>query len=395
MTPVKDRPIPTNSLISPHGGALVNRMVPAAEAPSARRSAASLLSVPITERTLADIQMIATGAYSPLIGFLGADDYASVVSSLRLVNGVLWPFPITFGIDRATASNVQEGDAVALSYAGDVAAVLHVESVYQPDKARDAAAIFKSVDRRHPGVAAFLDQGDTFLGGTLDVFGVRLPPAFPQPYLTPRDSRSAFRDRGWTSVVGFQTRNPIHRAHEYITKCALELVDGLFLHPTVGETAEGDLPVSVRMACYEAVVSNYYPRERVLLAANPSNMFFAGPREAVLHAIARQNHGCTHFIVGRDHAGVGRTYGPYEAQELVKRFSREDLLIQPLFFENSFWCKRTGGLATSKTSPSAESERIYLSGSDVRRIVREGGELPPELVRPEVAAILKEAQGRG
>jgi ATP sulfurylase len=263
-----------------------------------------------------------------------------------------------------------------------------VQSLFTPDKKKDARAIFRTDDEKHPGVHAFCAQGPTFVGGTLDVIKIQDHADFPQYNLTPRDTRRAIADKGWKTVVGFQTRNPMHRAHEYLTKCALELVDGLLVHPLVGSTKPGDIPAAVRMRCYEALLRNYYPASRVMLSINPSNMFYAGPREAVLHAIVRKNYGCTHFIVGRDHAGVGHYYRPTEAQELIRLFSKEDLGIEPVCFENSFCSTKVGGMATEKTAPAGAEDRISLSGSQVREMLAAGKIPPPEFTRPEVAKIL-------
>lgn len=375
-------------LIAPHGGKLVNRVVPSDQAKELAQKAKEYPQISVPERTLADIEMIAIGGFSPLEGFLNEEDYRNVVFDMKLTNGSLWTIPITLSTDAETRKKLAVGKPAAILVNGEIVAVLHVESIYSYDKKAEAKSVFKTEDDKHPGVQAVYAQGDVLVGGRLEALRLQQHDDFPQYNLTPRDTRRAFQERGWKTVVGFQTRNPIHRAHEFITKCALEIVDGLLIHPLVGATKKGDIPADVRMACYEVLIKNYYPQSRVMLAINPSNMYYAGPREAVLHALVRQNYGCTHFIVGRDHAGVGNYYGTYEAQELIKRFTRDELAITPLCFENSFWCKRTGGMATSKTSPSGPEEQVNLSGTQVREMLAAGKIPPVEFTRPEVAQIL-------
>lgn len=375
----------------PHGSSLINRLVPADEINTLREAARSMPQIPIADRLLADIEMIAIGGFSPLTGFLNEDDYKSVVENMRLANSLVWPIPITLTVDDAVRSKLKIGKPAALVNNGQTVAVINVESLYAYDKKEQAKRVFKTEDEKHPGVAAVYAQHATCVGGPLDVLALQDHSDFPQYNLTPRDTRRVFKERGWKTVVAFQTRNPIHRAHEYITKCALEIVDGLLIHPLVGATKQGDIPADVRMACYEALIKNYYPASRVLLSINPSNMFYAGPREAIFHALIRKNYGCTHFIVGRDHAGVGSYYGTYEAQELIRSFDPVELGIIPLCFENSFWCKKTGGMATAKTSSSGSADQVNLSGTQVREMLAAGKVPPAEFTRPEVAKILIES----
>lgn len=388
MTAVKESFNASNDLIQFHGGALVNRRVPQNEVASLTQKAQSFPSLTLTETQLADIEMIAIGGFSPLEGFLTQEDYNSVVSTMRLADGTVWPIPIVLGVSAAEKSKLKPGQPAALVFNGEIQAVIHVEDIYQVDKNKEAAHVYQTEDNQHPGVAALLARGEWLVGGKIDVLKVQTHPQFPQYNMTPRDTRRLFKDKGWKTVVGFQTRNPIHRAHEYITKTALETVDGLLIHPLIGATKKGDIPADVRMKCYEILIKNYYPNDRVMLSINPSNMFYAGPREAVLHALVRQNYGCTHFIIGRDHAGVGNYYGTYDAHVLIKSFSREDLAITPLCFENSFWCKKMKGMATNKTTNSTEAERVHLSGTQVREMLAAGQMLPPEFSRPEVAQLL-------
>ncbi|OVE78354.1 sulfate adenylyltransferase, partial [bacterium F11] len=367
MTPVLEK-AQTREIISAHGGTLINRLVPADKTASVIEEAKNYPQIPIGPRLHADIEMIGIGGFSPLEGFLPSDDYQSVLSNIRLSNGLIWPIPITLDVDQTVMKKLNVGQPAALVLDGTIVAILHVEDIYQFDKKMEARYIYKTEEDQHPGVAAVYSKKDYLVGGKIDVLKTQDHKDFPQYNLTPRDTRRAFHENGWKAVVAFQTRNPIHRAHEFITKTALEIVDGLLIHPIVGATKKGDIPADVRMKCYEVLIENYYPKNRVMLAINPSNMFYAGPREAILHALVRQNYGCTHFIVGRDHAGVGGYYGTFEAQDLIKSFSREELKIEPLCFENSFYCKRTKGMATEKTSPSQKDERIFLSGTQVREM---------------------------
>lgn len=382
--------VPTT--VPPHGGRLVNRVLPPERAQEMRERAPSLPQVRLTPRQLSDLQMIAQGAFSPLEGFMGRRHYLSVLRHMRLADGTVWPLPVTLAVG-GEAKGLREGREVALiSPDGQLAGILELEERYSYDKEEEARRVFRTDDPQHPGVAALLSQGDVLLAGKVWALEVDRGP-FPQYHRTPAETRAEFARRGWRTVVGFQTRNPIHRAHEYIQKCALEVVDGLLIHPLVGETKADDVPAAIRLRCYEALLEGYFPRERVVLSVFPAFMRYAGPREAVFHAICRKNYGCTHFIVGRDHAGVGRYYGPYDAQHIFREFRPEELGITPLFFENAFYCRRCGAMATAKTCPHPPEARVELSGTQVREMLQQGQPPPPEFTRPEVARILLEARG--
>jgi sulfate adenylyltransferase len=366
-----------SGLIAPHGGELVER---SGRAPD---DLEQLEPITLTPREVADLDMLASGALSPLTGFMGREDYERVVEEMRLAYGLPWALPVCLAVAAAP-----QGERVALADGdGRLLAVLDIEDVYPYEKEREAERCFRTTDDAHPGVARLYRQHDLYLAGPVTVFE-RLAPPFPALHKDPRETRGLFAERGWKRVVGFQTRNPIHRAHEYLTKCALETVDGLLIHPLVGETKSDDVPAAVRVEAYRALVERYYPSERVVVSAFPAAMRYAGPREAIWHAVCRKNYGCSHFIVGRDHAGVGDYYGTYDAQLVFDEFEPHELGIEPMFFEHSFWCRACGQMATPKTCPHPGDDHVFLSGTRVRELLAQG-ELPPaEFSRPEVAEIL-------
>jgi sulfate adenylyltransferase len=378
--------------IAPHGGILVNRIATLDQRQEFFDKAESLPRVQLSERSISDLQMIAIGALSPLKGFMGEADYRSVVKEMRLSNGLPWSIPITLSVSEAVADTLTEGALVRLdSPAGEFAGILELAEKYRYSKEEEALNVYRTDDLKHPGVQVVDQSGPVNLAGEVWLLERELDARFPQYQIDPAKSRILFKEKGWKTIVGFQTRNPIHRAHEYIQKCALETVDGLFLHPLVGTTKDDDIPADVRMRCYEILLDKYYPKDRVILAINPAAMRYAGPREAIFHALIRKNYGCTHFIVGRDHAGVGDYYGTFDAQHIFDEFEPSELGIVPMKFEHAFYCKVTEQMATTKTSPSTPEQRVHLSGTKVREMLRAGKLPPPQFSRPEVAAELAKA----
>jgi len=378
--------------IAPHGGQLINCVAKEAEKQEFLAQADTLPRVQMDERATSDLEMIAIGGFSPLRGFMEQTDYERVVNDMQLENGLPWTIPVTLSVTEEEAEPLQEGSWVRLDDPnGRFIGVLELTQKYRYNKAQEALNVYRTDDEQHPGVAVIYQKGAINLAGPVWLLARDPHPLFPNYQIDPAQSRAMFRERGWNTIVGFQTRNPIHRAHEYIQKCAMEVVDGLFLHPLVGVTKSGDIPADVRMRCYELMLNNYYPKDRVMLAIYPAAMRYAGPREAIFHALVRKNYGCTHFIVGRDHAGVGDYYGTYEAQEIFDEFDAEALGITPMRFEHAFYCQRTKQMATSKTSPSPPEERLHLSGTKVRAMLREGQLPPEEFSRPEVAQELVKA----
>ena len=375
--------------IAPHGGQLINRIATAVERQEFLDKADQLPRVQLDERATSDLVMIAIGGFSPLKGFMEQADYELVVEDMRLTNGLPWAIPITLSVSEEVAEPLQEGSWVRLDDPqGRFIGILELTQKYRYVKAHEAVNVYRTDDYNHPGVKVVYEQGPINLAGPIWLLQRDLHPLFPAYQIDPAQSRQSFQEKGWKTIVGFQTRNPIHRAHEYIQKCALEIVDGLFLRPLVGATKEDDIPADVRMRCYEIMLEHYFPQDRVILGINPSAMRYAGPREAIFHALIRKNYGCTHFIVGRDHAGVGDYYGTYDAQYIFDEFKPEELGIVPMKFEHAFYCTRTQQMATTKTSPSEPKDRIHLSGTKVRALLREGKLPPPEFSRPEVAAEL-------
>ena len=377
------------SLITPHGGKLIDREVRGAEREALLRAAATLPSVTVNARAEADLELIAIGALSPLEGFLGEADYLSVRDNRRLANGLVWSIPITLSATADERARLNVGQDVTLkTRAGQVIAVLHLAEIYSYDKQREAEAVYGTAEDKHPGVQVLYSQGEFLLGGKVSVLNHPNGNEFKQHRRTPAETRALFAEKGWQRIVAFQTRNPVHRAHEYIQKCAMETVDGLLLHPIVGETKADDIPADVRLRAYEAILENYYPADRTVLSVLPAAMRYAGPREAIFHATIRKNYGCSHFIVGRDHAGVGNYYGTYDAQKIFGDFTAEEIGITPMFFDNTFYCRKCDGMASLKTCPHDVSHHVSLSGTKVREMLANGEIPPPEFTRKEVAEVL-------
>ncbi len=369
---------------------LVNRVLTSQKRMKVLEELKEYPSVIASAEMIMDAELIATGGYTPIEGFLTNEDFESVLEHMHLVNGSPWTIPIVLPVDEKIAGGLKEGDdVVLLDSAKNSIAVLHLKEKFKYDKKRMVQKIFRTADEKHPGVAAIYGWGDFLLGGEIDLVN-RPKHVFERYNLDPAQTRKEFKERGWRTVVGFQTRNPIHRSHEYLQKCALEVVDGLFIHPIVGWTRKGDVPAEVRIESYEIVLNNYYPRNRFLLATLSTAMRYAGPREAIFHALVRKNFGCTHFIVGRDHAGVGDYYDPYDAQRIFYEFKEGELGITPMFFENAFFCVLCDAMATKKTCPHLKSTRIALSGTKVRELLLEDKRISEKVVRPEVAELLAE-----
>ncbi len=382
-----------SGLISPHGGSLVNRMAVGDRADQLAAKAASLPKIALSAKQACDLEMIAIGAFSPLTGFCGKADFESICTSMRLASGPAWAIPITLAVDDGVKETLSEGGQAALHHAdGTLLAVIDIEEIYPHDKKLEIPNVFRTEDAAHPGVKQVMDEGDWLIGGPVHVLSVtpeKQPgEQFTEHRLTPEQTRAAFEKNGWKTVSAFQTRNPIHRAHEYLCKCAQEITDGLLIHPLVGETKEGDIPADVRMECYQTIIEHYFHPDHTMLSVMPAAMRYAGPREAVQHALTRQNYGISHFIVGRDHAGVGDYYGTYDAQNIFDEFRPGEIGVEILKFEHAAWSHKAQGMVSGKTFPKIEGDQVFLSGTKVRELLSKGERPPAEFTRPEVADVL-------
>jgi sulfate adenylyltransferase len=376
--------------VAPHGGTLVNALVSGSEAETLKQKAATLPKITLDARELADLELIAIGAVSPIRGFLGQKDYASVLERMRLSDGTVWPLPLTLAVAEDVRPQLEVGkDAALYDAGGRLWGTIRISELYERDPLNEARWAYATEDKAHPGVAYLLSRPTHLAAGEVKVLPLPEDLPFAKYRFTPAQLREKIAALGWRKVAGFQTRNPIHRAHEHLTKLALEFSDGLIIHPLVGETKNDDVPAAVRFQVYETLVANYYPQHRTLLAAFPAAMRYAGPREALFHALVRKNYGINQLVVGRDHAGVGKFYGPLEAQQIFDRFTPDELGISPLKFEPTFFCKACDNLASVRTCPHDANTRVDLSGTKVRETLRAGGDLPKEFSRPEIAEILR------
>ena len=377
--------------IPPHGGRLIDRVLGGGALEEARERTSFLSRIALNARTMSDLELIATGAYSPLQGFMGRADYHRVLTEMRLANGLPWTLPITLAVRRADADALKEGDDVALVAPWDeTLGILHLEERYPYNGREEARLVYGTEDPRHPGAEYQLSRGDVLLAGPVDLIARPPLPGFESLRLDPAGTRARFHELGWRTVAAFQSQHPIHRAHEYIQKCALEPLDGLLIHPLVGKTKLDDIPSEVRVRCYQVLVEQYYPRDRVVLAVFPGAMRYAGPRETFFHALVRKNYGCTHFIAGREYAGIETASSPLTAEEVFRQFDPHELGIIPLFFEETFYCRRCETVTSPKTCPHGPLDRMALSGVLVRELLSRGDQVPLEFTRPEVAEILRE-----
>ncbi|MDZ7263987.1 MAG: sulfate adenylyltransferase [candidate division KSB1 bacterium] len=380
-----------SDLVPPHGGQLKPLLLDHEQRAAELERAKTLLPVRMTSRETSDLIMLGIGAFSPLEGFMNRDNYLKVVQTMHLVNGILWPIPITLAVSKEQSGQIRIGQEIALidDESSTIMATMKVEEKFTYDKHYEAKHVFRTEDEAHPGVAKVFAQHEIYLAGPVKVLSEgEYPERFGTFYARPAETRAIFAQLGWKKVAAFQTRNPIHRSHEYVTKIALEVSDGILIHPLVGKLKDDDIPADIRMKCYEVLLENYYPQDRVICKVYPMEMRYGGPREAVLHAIFRQNFGCSHLIVGRDHAGVGNYYGPFDAQKIFEDFSADELAIKPLNIDWTFWCYKCEGMASTKTCPHGKEDRLLISGTKLREMLARGEKPAKEFSRPEVIEIL-------
>ncbi len=382
-----------SKLVPPHFSDQVKPLLlPESERAEERNRAERLKKVPLDSRAVSDVFMLAMGAYTPLGGFMGHDDWRGACLDMKLADGIFWPIPITLSTTGDIAAGINAGEEVALAdgETGEILAVMQVREKYSIDKKLEAENVYRTADPKHPGVAKVLEQGDVNLAGSVAVLSEGGYPArYPELYIRPAESRAMFMERGWSTVAAFQTRNPMHRSHEYLVKIAVEVMDGVFIHQVLGKLKEGDIPAEVRTRAIQAMIDNYFRPGTVIQAGYPIEMRYAGPREALLHALIRQNFGCSHLIVGRDHAGVGNYYGPFDSHHIFDQLWDGALLTKPLKIDVTFYCRKCYGMATAKTCPHDPKDHISISGTQQREMLSTNAEIPPEFSRPEVVAVLR------
>ncbi len=387
---IYDRGLNRAGLVPPHGEKLLPLLLHEEELKYNYLKAKKLPRVRLTSREASDLIMLAMGAFSPLKGFVNYEDYRSVVHDMQLQDGLLWPIPITLSVSKEEGKALRVGQEIALveDKTRDILGMMTVEEKYPYDKKDEAKNVFQTNDENHPGVKQIFHQGEVYLGGSVRALSEGNYPEKFSEFARPKETRKIFTDLGWKTVAAFQTRNPMHRSHEYLTKIAMEICDGIFIHPIVGSLKTDDIPAEIRMKCYHALIHNYYPKDQVVLKVYPMEMRYAGPREAILHAIIRQNFGCSHLIVGRDRAGVGNYYGPFDAQYIFDELKPNVLYIKPLRLDWTFWCYKCGGMASTKTCPHTLQDHCIISGTELRKMLSQGKKPPAESSRPEVLQIL-------
>jgi sulfate adenylyltransferase len=385
------------ALVNPHGGGNLKPLLLEGEAlAAARERVLSLPRIKVSSREKGDLIMLGLGGFTPLEGFMSRADWQGVCDGMKTASGLFWPIPITLSTDRATADSIKTGDDVALIDPddGSALATMTVTEKYSIDKAHECATVFGTTDLEHPGVKMVMEQGEINLAGPVKVLSQG---GFPQKYgslfMSPRETRELFEAMGWSKVAAFQTRNPMHRSHEYLAKVAIEVCDGVLIHSLLGNLKPGDIPADVRTRAIGTLTENYFVKKTIVQAGYPLDMRYAGPREALLHALFRQNYGCSHLIVGRDHAGVGSYYGPFDAHHIFDKIPKGSLETQALKIDWTFWCYKCGGMASARTCPHDEEHRLLLSGTKLRKMLSEGAEVPAEFSRPEVLEVLREYYG--
>lgn len=381
------------ALVNPHGGGSLRPLLFEGQALKAELARAqSLPKVKVSSREAGDIIMLGIGGFTPLEGFMTHTDWQGVCDGMKMANGLFWPIPITLSTDEVIADGIKTGSDIALvdGASGEILATMKVTEKFKIDKAHECATVFKTTDIEHPGVKMVMEQGDINLAGPIKVLSQGdFPEKYGDLFMSPKETRAKFEAMGWSRVAAFQTRNPMHRSHEYLAKIAIETCDGVLIHSLLGNLKPGDIPADVRSEAISTLAEHYFVKNTVLQAGYPLDMRYAGPREALLHALFRQNYGCSDLIVGRDHAGVGSYYGPFDAHHIFDQIPKGSLETQPLKIDWTFWCYKCGGMASARTCPHGEADRLLLSGTKLRKMLSEGGDVPAEFSRPEVLEVLR------